>query len=533
MPYHHHTRGHGSGGMWVLLLENVGISAMHMQVLHDDKVIMFDRKDFGPSNISLPVGTCNSEDCTAHSILYDIRKNTIRPLTIRTDTWCSSGAVIPDGTLIQTGGYRKGEKKIRTFKPCGRDVNCDWIELPASLESARWYASNHILPDGRIIIIGGAFSPNYEFYPKDKNSVEAYDLPFLSETTDDWKAEMNNLYPFVNLLPDGNLFMFANNRSVVFDYVHNKIILEFPQMPGGVKRNYPSTGSSVMLPLDLSGGNMKPDVEVMVCGGAVQGSFDFAMNRVFRPASNTCGRLRVTDPNPVWQMEEMPVRWVMPDMLLLPTGDVILINGAQNGTAGWDYGEVPNMNPFLYIPWESNPTRRFVILKETIIPRMYHSTAALLPDGSILIGGSNPHFRYEFAGVRYPTELRLQKFMPTYLSPRYANLSPTIKSVEPAGKISYGQKLWITFSAKRIRRNYKGVTVTMVYPSFTTHSYAMNQRVLLLDIVEFRLGADDDGSHHAVSVVAPGSPNIAPPGYYMLFVVNDGIPGHSTWINIS
>jgi hypothetical protein len=44
--------------------------------------------------------------------------NTVRPLTIETDTWCSSGAFLPDGTLMQTGGDFDGAFKIRYFKPC-------------------------------------------------------------------------------------------------------------------------------------------------------------------------------------------------------------------------------------------------------------------------------------------------------------------------------------------------------------------------------------------------------------------------------
>jgi hypothetical protein len=96
-------------GHWIQLQKTIGISAMHMQVMKDNKVIIFDRTDFGPSNISLSNNRCRYNphdmalklDCTAHSILYDITTNTLRPLTLQTDAWCSSGAVSPTGTLIQ------------------------------------------------------------------------------------------------------------------------------------------------------------------------------------------------------------------------------------------------------------------------------------------------------------------------------------------------------------------------------------------------------------------------------------------------
>jgi hypothetical protein len=84
---------------WEVLIENAGISAMHMTLAHTNKVIMFDRTDFGASQIRLADGFCRRDpldkalhvDCWAHSIELDIATKTIRALTVRTDTWCSSG----------------------------------------------------------------------------------------------------------------------------------------------------------------------------------------------------------------------------------------------------------------------------------------------------------------------------------------------------------------------------------------------------------------------------------------------------------
>ncbi|MCD9644757.1 hypothetical protein HAX54_033186 [Datura stramonium] len=106
------------------------------------------------------------------------------------------------------------------------------------------------------------------------------------------------------------------------------IIREFPIIPGE-KRTYPATGSSVMLPMKLAAGDLPTVVEVMVCGGANGGAFLQAERGGFMPASRTCGRMRITDPEPEWVMEDMPLGRVIPDMLLLPTGDVIILNGAS------------------------------------------------------------------------------------------------------------------------------------------------------------------------------------------------------------
>lgn len=535
------------GGEWNLLQTSIGISGMHMQLLYNNKVVIFDRTDFGTSNITLPNGKCRYNldkkldvDCTAHSVLYDVSTNTYRPLTVLTNVWCSSGSVFPNGTLVQTGGYNDGDHKIRTFTPCvnvngnGDDNSCDWIELQENLTVRRWYASNHILPDGRIIVVGGrdnrgrAFS--YEFFPKDSVSgAGVYPLKFLQETTD--PEEENNLYPFLHLLPDGNLFLFANNRSVLLDYVNDKILKEFPPIPGE-KRSYPATGSSVLLPIRLTDGQSSsslPEAEVMICGGANGGAYLRALRGEFLAASKTCGRLRVTDTDPKWVMEEMPFNRVMLDMLLLPTGDVLILNGASRGTAGWENADDPVLNPVLYRPEFTDPIWRFVVLNPTVIPRLYHSSAILLPDGRILVGGSNMHEGYNFTGVKFPTDLSLESYSPPYLASQFSSLRPSILSVEgPTGNtISYGQLLAITFMLEN--RGDQGSTVSMIAPSFTTHSFAMNQRLLMLHVAEEERVSVFT---YTVKVYAPPTKNIAPPGYYMLFVVHEGVPSQGIWMKI-
>lgn len=541
-PTYNSPAATAGGGQWEILQESVGVSAMHMQLLYNNKVVIFDRTDFGPSNLSLLAGKCRyndeaiKEDCTAHSILYDVAFNTYRPLMVQTDVWCSSGAVIPDGTLVQTGGYLAGDHKIRLFSPWNDDQS-DWIELEENLIIQRWYASDHILPDGNVIIVGGRKAFSYEFFPRDsiKNSQNGsvFYFNFLKETTD--PKEENNLYPFLYLLPDGNLFVFANQRSVILDYVNNKIVKEFPMIPGE-KRSYPATGSSVMLPIRLSAGGAdgslppSPEVEVLVCGGAKGGSYVKALEGIYVAASKSCGRMRVTDPDPLWIMEDMPMRRVMPDSVLLPTGDVIILNGAGKGTAGWECAADPVFNPILYMPTEPDPSKRFCVLNPTKIPRLYHSTATLLPDGRILVGGSNPHIKYNFSGVKYPTELSLEAFSPPYLGQEFGLIRPSILSIEaPAHNvISYGEEFSVTFTLGLYQTDGEFM-VTIIAPSFATHSFGMNQRLLELYIVGVQQLSE---FAYKVTVHAPPTRNIAPPGYYMLFVVHHGVPGHCVWIKM-
>ncbi|MFS8013063.1 putative glyoxal oxidase [Helianthus anomalus] len=56
---------------------------------------------------------------------------------VLTDVWCSSGALMPDGSLVQTVGFNDGEGVVRVFdKSCGKR---DWEEIPSGLVNRRWY----------------------------------------------------------------------------------------------------------------------------------------------------------------------------------------------------------------------------------------------------------------------------------------------------------------------------------------------------------------------------------------------------------
>ncbi|KAF8703604.1 hypothetical protein HU200_032423 [Digitaria exilis] len=512
-----------AGGSWELLQDSVGVSAMHMQLLHNDRVILFDRTNFGASNLTFPPGhPCRNNtrdqalpggDCTAHSVEYDVASNTFRALSIFTDTWCSSGYVAPDGTLVQTGGWGDGIRKVRLMPACSGSADVassDWSEKPTDpdvLAAGRWYATNQKLPDGGAII----------------------HVPV----------------PVRPPQPDGNLFVFSNNRAVLFDYKTGAVVRAFPTLGDGAPRNNPNAGSSVLLPLKP---NATEGAEVLVCGGAPASSNDaVAKGRGFPPALTTCGRIKITgdDPNPSWVVEEMPSPRVMGDMVLLPNGEVLIVNGATDGVAGWDSANTFNPTPVIYRPDLPVGTNRFEELRPAVgstTPRQrtYHASAVLLRDGRVLVGGSNPHEFYVFGeGVKFPTELSLEAFSPYYLDASNDERRPSIVDPSPSSPVSvgYGGQLALLF---RVPVRDAVVSVTMVAPSFTTHSFAQNQRLLFLEVQVSKpqklpvvgggavLPADDA---YAASVTMPGSKVLAPPGYYMVFVVNGRIPSKGIWVH--
>ena len=79
----------------------------------------------------------------------------------------------------------------------------------------------------------------------------------------------------------------------------------------------------------------------------------------------------------------------MPCMAALPDGTFLLLNGAHQGVAGFGLANDPALTAFLYDP--ALPVgERMSILNTTIVARLYHSEATLLPDGRVLVSGSDP-----------------------------------------------------------------------------------------------------------------------------------------------
>ncbi|KAL2500842.1 glyoxal oxidase-related protein [Forsythia ovata] len=522
-------------GSWKVDNPNAGVSAMHIQLLPNNKAVWYDTVNLGKSNILADPPACRGlvggrqgekgPDCTAHAIEYDVETAQVKTLKLEYDTWCSSGGMSPNGALVSTGGNQEGFRALRILNPC---KNCQFQENPEALSANRWYATQILLENGSFVLVGGRAAHNYEIIPPEKLDfpIQQFGLPLLDESQDE---KENNLYPFVNLLPDGNIFVFSNYKSIILNPYTGETLRNLPDLPGG-SRSYPASGMSALLPINLNVENPENvDVEVIVCGGNARDAFKFSEfpPRKFFTAFKDCGRLILTKEGAQWEKEDMPSPRVMGDMLLLPTGDVLITNGAQAGTSGWDAAETPNLTPVLYSPNKNNG-ERFKELTPTDIPRMYHSTSAVLPDGQILIAGSNTNDYYKFnkadnPEMIYPTEVIVQKFSPPYLAPELQQYKPNILEVFSDKELKYGGEFNV-----RIRLNAQidqsDIKVTMYSPPFTTHGYSMNQRLLILGLKQV--------THRIVTAVAPPSGKLAPPGYYLLFVVHRGVPSRGMWVHI-
>jgi hypothetical protein len=208
----------------------------------------------------------------------------------------------------------------------------------------------------------------------------------------------------------------------------------------------------------------------------------------------------------------------MGDMLLLPDRNVLIVNGAGNGAQGWGNAQNPVQTPVLYNPNAAAGTR-FQTLTATDIPRVYHSTANVLPDGRVLIAGSNTHQFYTLTGY-LPTELRIEAFSPPYLG---GGAQPAI--TDPPAELAYGQAFAVTVAGG----NPLFIDLNLLSAPYSTHSFSQGQRLLQL---ETAVPTDAGGGAYTVTTTAPPSSVIAPSAYYMLFAVSDGVPSYASWVHV-
>ena len=302
---------------------------------------------------------------------------------------------------------------------------------------------------------------SFEFFPRKENTVRP--SAFLE------RALPANLFPRCVLLclsrgnlstlicgihsmlalPDGKVFMVANNQTIIYDVEANTETI-LPDLPNGVRVTNPIDGSIILLPLS------PPDFtpEVLVCGGVIIDDSIPASNLSSQiPATTQCSRITVT-PDGIakgWEVDHMLEGRTMHELVHIPNGQILVVNGAGTGFAGFNSVQdtIGNSNadhavlvPSIYTP-DAPLGQRFSNLgmPSSGIARVYHSTATLTPQGNFLIGGSNPNNGTVVgANVTFPSEFRIQTLDPPFMSiPR-----PQIKSMPE--KLAFNQTFTVPIS---------------------------------------------------------------------------------------
>ncbi|KAG9127444.1 hypothetical protein FRC07_013761 [Ceratobasidium sp. 392] len=488
-----------------------GVSAMMLTVATETTVAIFDKLEHNPLH--------DENDKPAWGSVYSVNSDTARPLHIITNSFCATGTWLSNGTLAQAGGNplvetsnttaQNGLQGMRLFNGCPENAKCDVYESP--------YDSAYIPT-----LVPILNNPTYEYYPP--KNINGYNgLQIRSQFLKD--SLPHNMFPHMMLLPSNEVFVAANKKTMLLNWQTNTET-RLPDLPNGQTVTYPMSGVGVLLPLTPEN-NYTP--EVMLCGGSELPD-TLKENEVSSqsPTSKQCSRMVLNAAGIAagWKTEQMPEGRVMPDASILPDGKILILNGAKTGTAGW--GNVPDQiglsnadnpafTPVLYDPTAPAGSRfSSAGMPTSGIARMYHSVSTLLPDGRVLIAGSNPNADVE--NRPYKTEYQIEYISPPYMTkvrPTYTGLPTTW---------NYGQVIALAFTAAA-SINPPVLLCALHDPGFATHGVHMDMRMV-------KLQCSLSANRKSLSVTGPPNAAVYPPGPAWLYVIANGVPSKATRVLI-
>lgn len=555
-----------------------GVPAMHAALMPNGRVVFLDKVE-NYTRLKLADGYF------AYSSEYDPATNEVVPLSYKTNAFCAGGAFLANGTLLAVGGngnlswldptVMDGWRGIRYLTRSASDNSsngANWVEPGNQLDTARWYPSVQTLPDGTIFVASGSLNgldpaqhannnPTYEIL--DQNGITQGQSILMEILV---KSQPYYMYPFIHLLPDGNLFIFVSKSSEIFNFSSNTTIQSLPDLPGEY-RTYPNTGTSVLLPLSSSN---NWSAEILICGGG-------AYQDLTSPTDASCGRITPlssqnsnsnSNKNPTWELDSLPQGRTMLDNILLPDGTILFLNGAHIGSQGFGLADDPLLQVLIYEPFAPFGSRWTTGANSTI-PRLYHSIATLLLDGSVLVAGSNPNempvveddrsssSSSSDGGRFFQTEFRTERYFPPYLSDSssssrpgnvllstlelYSNYSEfqisfqlpsTTAAVAPSASASAEEEVDENKNKNTTKPHPPKIQISLSHNGFITHSLHMNQRMLFLDFTDVSSSSSHEKTTHeknlqqkkTLRVRMPPTPNLAPPGPYVVYVVVNGVP---------
>jgi hypothetical protein len=437
--------------------------------------------------ITLPIVTVNSvllpngkvlfwdgEVFGATAIVWNPAMNTVDWVPAPADIFCTGNEQMPDGRIIVVGGTVADHVGLPTANVFDSTTE-SWTVLP-NMAFSRWYPTATVLPDGRVMVTSG-----------EQNGVgsDAAIEDIYNPSTNSW-SQLNSApfpydyyYPHNFVLPDGRILAAATTEDTIVSQVLDLSASTWTPV-GGVAKN---GGSSVMyLPYKI----------------LKMGHYDDA-DEIGDPSVATAYVLDMSQTSPAWrQVPSMAFTRTYHNATLLPDGTVLVTGGGTTTTSG----DVANA----VLPAElwSPTTETWTTLASMSVPRLYHSEALLLPDGRVLISGGGRFNNDNESVYQYSAQF----FSPPYLF-KNSGLRPTIASAPST--LSYGQNFTVvTPNATQIAQ------VSLIRFGSVTHDINMSQRFLPLSFV---VGSG------LLTVTAPVDANLAPPGNYLLFIVDStGVP---------
>ncbi len=477
-------------GQWVTLPYLMPINPIHCALLHNGKVLVVA----GSENT-----LSQHQAGQYYAAVWDTQAGTFAVQNLLWDVFCNGMAGLPDGRFLVVGGSSElappfGDARATVFDPA-----TEKFTQVESMAHGRWYASVLELSDGSLMTFSGITEENYSGpQPGDdtgrgphNKDVEIYHIGtgWSPEYEAPWTPP---LYPRMHLLPSGNVFYSGETTSSnLFNPFTQTWTLNIAQTTYTGQR---AGGSSVMLPL-------RPEssyaARVMILGGN-------------HPSTATTEVIDFSAATPAWRMlPPMSVSRIRMNAVLLPTGKVLALGGSV-------IDEDPNTASLaadLFDP----VTETWASAGVAVYPRLYHSCGLLLPDATIAVVGSNP--------AKGTFDNHIEIYSPAYLFAADQNgnvipaTRPTITSV-PA-ELGYGNSFTIsTPDAANI------ATAVLMKPGAPTHSFDFDQRVVGLSF--------SVTNSTTLTATAPPSGAIAPPGWYMVFLINQaGVPSVAKFLHLS
>jgi len=221
------------------------------------------------------------------------------------------------------------------------------------------------------------------------------------------------------------------------------------------------------------------------------------------PSSKTTFVLDTTQASPAWvQTPSMVYPRSFFNLVTLPDNSVLAVGGETDKNGG-------NIANAVYAAELWSPqTQVWTTMSSMHTPREYHSTALLLPDGRVVVSGMGA----DFGNV--PDEKTAEFYSPPYL---FKGARPVI--TQAPSQIQYGTNFFVATP--------DGGTIasaTLIRTGAVTHFFDQNTRIVPIAFQQTAGG---------LTLSAPVNAILAPPGYYMLFIVNsNGVPSVAPIVHV-
>lgn len=495
----------------------------------------------------------------ADSLTLNLRGSAY-PTPVPHQPMCGGYATIPDGRLLIVGGrfydYYHPWTPITTgwvslFDPAGAmhlPPGGAWeglSDLPhASGDSSlcghvfgtgRYYPTLTELATGKVLLTAGSFWTDCDhdttidvgestdldtwaiFNPSD--STWTLDSGASGGTfTRPW-PDIMPLYPHMKLLPCGLFFAGKDNAYAGPSHPESSYVWA-PSDDGGwnstpvskkLKGRNRGFGNCVVLTLDAT----QDKIPVLMVGG---GDFDshsnYGANGAEMITYHNNGSVYGTGWGQAGTMNSGDPRWNS-NSVLLPNGQVLVIGGDEADPEFPDsVAAFPeNWSCELFNPSDSSWTS----MADLAVDRGHHSTALLIPDGRVVSASHEIEERTDLYQKNYCI------FYPPYLfksaSPYWAHRDSITAHPDT---VHYGLPFEITVADSGLHVS----EVALMRPGAPTHGVDFSQRRVLLT----HTVAPDNV--HRLIISGPKDSTYAPPGDYMLFILDGGVPSEAKWVKV-